>query len=65
MILGAFGTPYSLHSLSWSRAKENCPNGEGVMRAKLWRPEVGSPRNPGSTLSTSVCSASSSKALSS
>lgn len=62
MILGAFGTPYSLHSLSWSRAKENCPNSAGVMRAKLWRPEVGSPRNTGST-STSACSPSSSKVL--
>ncbi|XP_025203696.1 pancreas transcription factor 1 subunit alpha-like [Melanaphis sacchari] len=60
IVRGAFGTPYSLHSLSWSRAKENCPNSAGVMRAKLWRPEVGSPRNSGST-STSTSSTSSSK----
>ncbi|XP_050424488.1 pancreas transcription factor 1 subunit alpha-like [Adelges cooleyi] len=64
IVRGAFGTPYSLHSLSWSRAKENCPDSAGIMRAKIWRPEVGSPRNTGSTSSAmGACSTSTSKTM--
>lgn len=35
---GAYGSPYAIHSLSWSRNKENV--GNGVMHAKVWTPET-------------------------
>ncbi|XP_050524436.1 pancreas transcription factor 1 subunit alpha-like [Daktulosphaira vitifoliae] len=62
IVRGAFGTPYSLHSLSWSRAKENCPNSAGIMRAKLWRPEICSTRSTASKVTT-MCSTSQGKSI--